>query len=206
MTSVTVRQAALLTGKSRATINQATKSGDITYTKNKKGHKVIDISELSRVYEIVGTIKDIESLKEAKNKATKTLPISSEIAKEVSNIREEIIASQKRERELMTQQIELLQTTVDEIRKDKETYIRLLEDHSQNKEGNKEEIETLKKTNKVLSDRVDKLLMIEEKRAQDRMEARRKQRERLEREKEEQLLAEQNKTVWQKFFGKGRGK
>ena len=46
MSKVTVREAALLTGKSRETINAATKDGTISYTHNEKNHKVIDISEL----------------------------------------------------------------------------------------------------------------------------------------------------------------
>jgi len=44
MSKVTVREASVLTGVSRQTINDATKNGLLSFTKNKRGHKVIDIS------------------------------------------------------------------------------------------------------------------------------------------------------------------
>ena len=60
MSKVTVREAALLTGKSRETINSATKDGTLSYTLNNKNHKVIDVAELSRVYEITKTLEEVE--------------------------------------------------------------------------------------------------------------------------------------------------
>ncbi len=60
MSKVTVREAAALTGKSRETINSATKDGSLSYTLNNKNHKVIDVAELSRVYEVVKTLEDLE--------------------------------------------------------------------------------------------------------------------------------------------------
>ena len=60
MSKVTVREAALLTGKSRETINSATKDGTLSYTLNNKNHKVIDVAELSRVYEITKALEGVE--------------------------------------------------------------------------------------------------------------------------------------------------
>ncbi len=60
MSKVTVREAALLTGKSRETINSATKDGTLSYTLNNKNHKVIDVAELSRVYEITKALEEVE--------------------------------------------------------------------------------------------------------------------------------------------------
>ncbi|MCP4373755.1 MAG: hypothetical protein GY797_37490 [Deltaproteobacteria bacterium] len=62
MSNVTVRKAALLTGKSRETINSATKDGTLSYTLNSRKHKVIDVAELSRVYDLVKTIEEISDI------------------------------------------------------------------------------------------------------------------------------------------------
>ena len=77
MSKVTVREASLLTGKSRETINNATKDGSLSYTLNGKNHKVIDVAELSRVYEIVKTPEEIEKEK-LKSKTVRPSQILSE--------------------------------------------------------------------------------------------------------------------------------
>jgi len=41
MSEITVKQAALLTGKSRETINAATKDGTLSFSHNARKHKVI---------------------------------------------------------------------------------------------------------------------------------------------------------------------
>jgi len=46
--------------KSRETINSATKDGTLSYTLNNKNHKVIDVAELSRVYEITKALEEVE--------------------------------------------------------------------------------------------------------------------------------------------------
>lgn len=63
MSKVTVREASILTGKSRETINNATKDGTISYTQNSRGIKVIDIVELERVYPITNSIEDLKKPK-----------------------------------------------------------------------------------------------------------------------------------------------
>ncbi|MCP4369450.1 MAG: DUF1682 domain-containing protein [Deltaproteobacteria bacterium] len=72
MSNVTVRKAALLTGKSRETINSATKDGTLSYTLNSRKHKVIDVAELSRVYELVKTIDEVSDV----NAVSKSQPPS----------------------------------------------------------------------------------------------------------------------------------
>ncbi len=70
MSNVTVRKAALLTGKSRETINSATKDGTLSYTLNSRKHKVIDVAELSRVYDLVKTIDEVSDDKAVSKRQT----------------------------------------------------------------------------------------------------------------------------------------
>lgn len=60
MSKVSVSQAAKLTGKSRETINKATKSGTLAYSLGSSKRKEIQIAELERVYELVTTIDAIQ--------------------------------------------------------------------------------------------------------------------------------------------------
>jgi len=50
MTSVTLKKAIELTGKSKRTIQRYMSNGKLSYTTNVDGHKVIDVSELIRVF------------------------------------------------------------------------------------------------------------------------------------------------------------
>lgn len=198
MSSITVRQAAEMTGKSRQTINDATKDGTLSFTKNKRGHKVIDIAELSRVYDIEAPIESLKEIKESRGgkKKSETTSIERKI------LEENLEKSHERERSLMKEQIDLLKETIEEVRKDKETYVRLLEDKRAGGSENKDEINQLKEANETLSKQVQTLLDKEEKRAQEHMAARRKaQAEQAERKKQEALEQERNKGFFKKLFG-----
>ena len=63
----------MLTGKSRETINNATQDGTLSYSLNGRNHKVIDISELERIYPLVKTMDEIE-----KKEIVKKSPVPSE--------------------------------------------------------------------------------------------------------------------------------
>lgn len=202
MSKITVREASILTGKSRQKINDATKDGTLSFTKNKRGHKVIDISELSREFEIIKTIDDLLASKTNSKSDSKFTVNSGEINKEIQSIRQEILTSHERERTLMQDQITLLKDTVEEIRKDKDTYVRLIEFQGHGKSENKEEIEVLKEANKSLAEQVQKLLEKEETRDQERMEARRKAREAQRATLEKQRIEEeQSRGFFSKLFG-----
>lgn len=197
MSQVTVSQASVLTGKSRQTINDATKDGSLSFTKNKRGHKVIDISELSRVYDIVEDIDALSKKSSNKNVEEGDKPSTPKkgLEKEIASIREEILASQTRERRLMEDQIELLKTSVEEARRDKENYVKLLENH--NKGGSSAEIELLKQTNESLSDQVSQLLKREEQREKERQEARQRRLDKIKADEE----AERSRGFFSKLFG-----
>ena len=55
---VSISEASKLTGKSIPTLHRHTNSGKLSYSKNEKGEKVVDISELERCY---GTLKQAKS-------------------------------------------------------------------------------------------------------------------------------------------------
>ena len=58
MTKYTLTQASNIVGKGRTTLNRHIKEGRLTVEKNDQGHKVLDASELLRVY---GSSLDFES-------------------------------------------------------------------------------------------------------------------------------------------------
>src|SRR5687767_2874746 len=60
MSKVSVRQAAWLTGKSRETINTASKQGKLSFSLNSSNQKVIDVAELERVYPLVRSMNEVE--------------------------------------------------------------------------------------------------------------------------------------------------
>ena len=60
MSKISVRQAAWLTGKSRETINTATKQGTISFSLNSRNQKEIDVAELERVYPLIRSMNNLE--------------------------------------------------------------------------------------------------------------------------------------------------
>ena len=55
---ITITEAAKRTGKSVPTLHRHTNNGKLSFSKNEKGEKVVDIAELERYY---GTLKTLES-------------------------------------------------------------------------------------------------------------------------------------------------
>ena len=202
MSKVTVREASVLTGVSRQTINDATKNGLLSFTKNKRGHKVIDISELTREFEIVENIDVLNNKKQESKSDSKVTVKSAKIDKEILSIKEELISAHERERSLWQEQVNLLKDRVEEIRKDKETYVRLIEFQGNGKKQSEEELNTLKNANKSLSEQVQKLLDKDEAREQERMESRRIAQEALKAKKEkERIEKEKSRGFFSKLFG-----
>jgi len=198
MSKVTVREASVLTGKSRQTINDATKDGTLSFSKNKRGHKVIDISELTRQFEIIENIEVLDSKIQKSKSDSKVTVKSAKLDREILSIKEELISAHERERSLLHDQITLLKDTVEEIRKDKATYVRLIEFQGSGEKQNEEEINALKDANKSLSDQVQKLLDKEEVREQERMKARRKAQDIMAEKK--RLTEEKNKSLFTRLF------
>ena len=202
MSKVTVREASVLTGVSRQTINDATKNGLLSFTKNKRGHKVIDISELTREFEIVEKIDVLDNKRKELKSDSKVTVKSAKLDKEILSIKEEIISAHERERSLWQDQVNLLKDRVEEIKKDKETYVRLIEFQGNGKKQNEEELNALKNANKSLSEQVQKLLDKDEAREQERMESRRIAQETFKAKKEkERIEKEESRGFFSKLFG-----
>ncbi len=124
MSKISVREAALLTGKSRETINSATNEGILSVTLNERGHKRIDIAELERVFPVVHTVGEIESLENnsSNNRGTKAAFVAESGARDPSfeirrlaSERENWIEERDRERRRFEDEIETLRTVISRL-------------------------------------------------------------------------------------------
>lgn len=128
MSKVSVRIAAELTGKSRDTINVATNDGTLSFTKNARGHKEIDVSELQRVFPLIKLPEDIGSHATPVRSGPK--PSDADAREDLTRLlerlkhREEINETQRIERERERQQL------VDEIESLRRTLERVQEQHN----------------------------------------------------------------------------
>ena len=145
VSKVTVRIAAELTGKSRETINNATKDGTLSYTKNGRNHKVIDVSELERIYPLVKTMDEVEKKSTVKKSQAPSETDSQEWRSRYVEAKTQLEASESKiqlmekyntkERSLFEDQIENLQTSLKLAQEGHNNATRLLED----KRGDKDE-------------------------------------------------------------------
>ena len=62
VTLVTLGQAAKLVGRSKTALTRAIKAGKLSATRNDDGSYTIDVSELSRVYQIVGGVSETDNV------------------------------------------------------------------------------------------------------------------------------------------------
>lgn len=67
MAKVGAQRAAEITGISKSTIQRAMKSGKLSFSRNDKGHRVIDVSELERVFGLQKAVDDSGAPVEAKS-------------------------------------------------------------------------------------------------------------------------------------------
>lgn len=199
MSKVTVREAALLTGKSRETINTATKDGTISYTHNEKNHKVIDVSELQRVYPIVKSMEEIEQSGTVQSSQNRTGNGQSDLEKEVAVLQERLdsLTREKdhlteervRERRQLESEIDNLRSSLERAQEQHNKAMLLLTDQRQSEE----------KRGLVENERDRKLDALEEK-----IKELRSQNKRIFRHSQEQkkkLEELQNGAWWKRLFG-----
>lgn len=138
MSKVTVRKAAELTGKSRETINNATKDGTISFTLNSRKHKVIEIVELERVYPLVKSMDDINA---ESNGVSRRVSTSESDSNEVlAVVREKLAASEamqevlaverERERRQLESEIENLRSSLEKSQEQQNKALLLITDQS----------------------------------------------------------------------------
>ncbi len=142
MSKISVSQAAKLTGKSRETINKATKSGKITFTLNGSNHKEINVAELERVYPFVKSMEEVNQ----KPKAVKpSQPVSeTDIQAELAALREKLAGSEKtnelllserdRERRQLESEIDNLRSSLEKAQEQHGKALLLITDQSKKSE------------------------------------------------------------------------
>ena len=156
MSSVTVSLAARLTGKSRETINTACNEGTLTATKNAQGVKVIDVSELARVYPLVKTMEDIvksEPVRESQTSSDSPSDLREQLAvlkvqlQSTEKERDMVKAERERERRQLEEQIETLRAGLEKAQEQGGNAMRLLTHQSGEKQGDQsDQMKALTKT------------------------------------------------------------
>lgn len=168
MSKVTVREASVLTGKSRETINTATNDGVLSFTHNARNVKVIDISELERVFPLVKSMDDLKASDTVKSDSQAGALPSSDLSAQVAVLKErlesvsretELLKSEReRERRQLEAEIENLRDTLEKAQDQHGKAMLLLTDQRQSEEGRDleerkqltETVELLKRQNKAI--------------------------------------------------------
>ena len=200
MSKVSVRVAAQLTGKSRETINAATKDGSISYTLNEKSHKVIDLAELQRVYPIVKSMEEIELSASVKSGQNLTASKQSDLEKQVAILEERLenanreMESQKeeriRERGQLESEIDNLRSSLERSQEQHNKALLLITDQSKQEESRGQKDRQRDEQLERLHDTIQEL----------KTQNKRIVRRSLDQKK--QLEALQNRKFWTWFIGK----
>ena len=140
MSKVTVSVASRLTGKSRETINTACIDGKLSSSKNEQGVRVIDVSELARLYPLVKTMEEITK-SEPVNESQVPSDLPSNLREQVAVLkvqlqstekeRDMIKAERERERRQLEDQNETLQKALERAQEQHSKAMLLITDQSQ---------------------------------------------------------------------------
>lgn len=139
MSKVSVREAAQLTGKSRETINKATKEGKLSWSLDERARRVIDVSELERVYPIVKSMDQVRQESETvrSSQVPSEISVSAELAvlreklANSENMREVLTAERERERRQLEAEIEALRSNLEKAQEQNNKALLLITDQSQ---------------------------------------------------------------------------
>lgn len=189
MTNVTIKEAALLVGKSRQSINEATRDGTLSYKLDGRQRKVVDIVELERVYPLVKTVDEIAESKNVKVTPKLTsdepptlreeLAIANERLARAEAERESLERERERERLQLERQIENLQATVEKSQEQHSKAMLLITDQS---EKSRSRADIQREESEKLGESVNRLAL---------------QNKRLYKE----LKALKEKGFWERLFG-----
>jgi len=109
MALVTLAEAARLTGKNASTITRSVHKGKVSCQVDGNGQRVFDTSELERAF---GSLKIVEdSLKSASSDA---------VALESTTLHEEVKRLHEREIALVHEQVGIMQSQIEDLRKDRD--------------------------------------------------------------------------------------
>ncbi|MEM9887287.1 MAG: hypothetical protein AAF849_15445 [Bacteroidota bacterium] len=207
MSKVSVRKAAQLTGMSRETINTATNDGTISCSLNERGHKVIDIAELQRVYPIVRTMQEIEKSENVKSRQNLAVSSQSELEKELAMLRERaahlntqnemLVSERRRERSQLESEIENLRETLERSQQQQKQTMLLLTDQRKQEEGRGQiQYEQDRKLD-AMAEKM-KELRLQNKRILKRYKAQQEKIDTMEQEKAQKR--EEGASGWKKWF------
>ncbi len=138
MSKVTVRQAAKLTGKSRETINTATKEGKLSFTLDSSNRKVVEIAELERVYPLVKSFEQINQQSETvkPDRQVSEPDVRTELAvlrEKLANsesLRETVFAERERERRQFEAELDTLRSSLEKTIEQNNKALLLITDQS----------------------------------------------------------------------------
>ena len=200
MSKVSVSKAALLTGKSKETINLATNSGKISYTLNQSGHKVIDIAELERVYPLVKSMDEIEESGKVSNSQPDTNSDASDKDAQIALLRlklesaqmlnETLTSERQRERNQLENEIENLRSSLEKSQDQHSKAMLLITDQSSSKNDD------LEMTMRALENRISNQEAVTEEQKKRELRIRKKYRQ-----MKEALEEEKQKSFLKKIFG-----
>jgi hypothetical protein len=207
MSKVTVREAAILTGKSRETINAATKDGTLSFSLNGRNTKVIDIAELERVYPIVNSIEKLnqsdavrtsqEVSEEGQTEVREQLAVLKERLESYSREKEMILQERDRERRQLQSEIETLRSTLEKAQEQHGKAMLLLTDQSENKSKPQSNgAGEWEKAFKALEERISN----QDSQAKKEIEEIKKNSQQQVMRYKTALEAEKNKPFWKKIF------
>lgn len=145
MAKVGAQRAAELTGKSKSTIQRAMKSGKLSFEMDKTGHRVIDVSELERVYGLEkqesATPSKADALKEAEQLLeTERLKLQLKNAQDQLQMAEEQIDDLKTQRDQWQKQAQQVLITSQYSQEQAKTYQEELQKHRQAEEAKRHAI------------------------------------------------------------------
>lgn len=219
---VTISEAAKMVNVSRATIYNDIESGTLSVEVGAKGRKMVDISELTRVYKTLKVPDDSDISKtvkkEEKRQPTDVSTQSDKVAvlqerieaqRKQAELLEEMLKREKeereRERESAKEFEEYFKTQIETQAESIKNFTRLLEDQRVDKPDTSD---VWQKSLKALEDRIaNQEAAIQEKVAleakeKEELKAQLEEKEKILAEKEEALKIEKSKSFVHKLFGR----
>ena len=211
---VTISKASQMAGVSRATIYNDIESGTLSIELGAKGRKMVDVSELTRVYKTLKNPDNSDSsktVKTDKKREAKAPEQSNKVAvlqerleaqKKHSELLEDMLAKEKeerlRERDASKEFEEYFKTQIENQSESIKNFTRLLEDQRGDTSDTNNDWE---KSIKSLEDRIAN----QEKDAKKKSETEAKEKETIQKqleEKEEALELEKHKSFLHKMLGR----
>ena len=188
---VSITKAAELAGVSRTTLYNDMNSGKVTFVSSGKNKKVIDVSELERVYGSIKINSGQESSTNVKTEQnfTQKKEEGASALIELAVLRDKVDtleAERKREREQFEDRIEQLQETLNKTQDNQSKTTLLLEHYT--KEGKGNEWEQAMKTLEERISNNEETVKLEKEKAQKAEEEKKKLEEALEFEKSKSFI------------------